>query len=547
MSLVEMELQGSERRGAALAAPAHVRRRRGSSPSLARACWLLALCTTSLESSLASGTAGEDPSQNPLLARLEAVRADFALRADEHEPRLAIALESMRAGQSKAALGILEALSKAKLEASLAQRVQIELERARQWEEVTRAYLKDLVASGKSLRLTVEGEKLQAKVTAVEAGFVRLGANKQGRETLELSTFTPQFVLDQLKTKIADYGPSWLRLYPPALEGDAKVASLLRSDDSEEVAAIKQDAKESYRRLLLIASSARVLDELARGTWPTDAEAAGELLAVVSRMRATQATDAMFGSRKPAMTALANYVLDLRFSSEGLAGLVKGKIEALEGGRIRLTYDFAHEQQLDDFDVVDRFVLGPRTTRPPVELPAAECGFWIEDGALISLGATAARHKLQWTGPMKLEYDLVFRQHESYVTNITEFCVGFNGESNGSFVWCRNMGHLDVANRNPLWGKMCEVEGRPLPQMERRYEVLVQSDEKDAYSTYGGKEVARVPIGPRTSGFVFVWVHSSAQARLGQLVIEGRLDPDSIDQSKSEWMTSRLKELGLDA
>ena len=123
-------------------------------------------------------------------------------------------------------------------------------------------------------------------------------------------------------------------------------------------------------------------------------------------------------------------------------------------------------------------------------------------------------------------------------------CVGFNGKSDGSFIWCRNQGNLNVANRRPLWGKMSELPRTEVPQMDRRYQMVVRTDAEKTYAEYAGKQVTELPHGPRTSGFLFFWVHSSAEARVGELVVEGRLDPSGIASAKEDWMLTQLQELG---
>ncbi|MFT4540226.1 MAG: hypothetical protein ACI841_002553 [Planctomycetota bacterium] len=484
--------------------------------------------------------------ENELLTKLNALRASFELRSDEYEAYLALAIEDIREGRLNEGIAALQLLVKAEMPEDIAARVGRELARATAWDALTRKYLNELVSSGNKLKLTVDGQKLQAKVTAVEASLIKLGSNKLGRDELELSALTPMVVVDLLKSKINKYGPGWLRLYPYALTANAKVKSLLNHDKSEEVVSMKEDAKSSYTRLAVIANSARTLADLAKGTWPTSGGAAGDALTVIARMRETRATDAMFTARSKAMTAFARYALDIQFSSKGIASLIKGKVEAIEDGKIRVTYDFEDEDALDDFDIIDRFIMGPRNTRPQVELPSEETGIWIEEGDFVSLGAVAAKHKLQWDGPIKLSYDLAFKQHESFVTNITEFCMGFNGVLDSSFVWCRNMGHLNVANRKPLWGKMGSIEGGAIPEMNRRYDVVVETDAKDAWTIYKGKEVARISIGPRTSGFLFIWIHSSAQARIGTLVVEGRLEQEAVRDTKAKWMAAQMKELRFD-
>jgi len=496
---------------------------------------------------LSAGHASAQEERPPTLPELralaEAARPALDLAQADHRARLALALRAVKAGQVMSACAELSMLDELEVEGELGQRIARERMRADAWSTLVDTWLQKLLSSGGSLSLQLDGERVKAKVEAIEAGVVRLGKNRAGRTELSLDALEPVIVADALEQKLSKYGDSWLRIYPYALAGDPRAQSLLRRDKSDEVASLKSDARDSYPAILQHGEAALALRELARAETASSPDAAREALACIERVRG--ATE-LFASRRDGLAAIAHHALSLVFERDGLSGMLAGEVEGLGEGRVRITYDFEDEAQLEDFIRADDYLAGSRRNRPPVTLPAGVAGVWIEDGDLVTLGQVALKHRVVLSGEQKAIYKLVFTQHEAHPTPITNLAVGLCGLEDGSFVMCLDQGHLYMANKRPPWGRMDELDPRPQVQLDQPYEIELSHDGKKAVrSTSKDFDSCEIECGPRTAGYPFVWTHSMAQARLSDLVFEGVLDPQILSRTRVDWIAGRLAALGL--
>ena len=483
-----------------------------------------------------------------LSAKATAALPSLALRPAEYEARLAASLVAMRDGELEAARGALSALASEVEEGhELAARVQLEHERAQAWGAMLEAYFADVVASGSKITVEYEGKKLKTPVRALEAGVLKLGQNRRGLSELPLTMLTPVKLSDTLRQKVAKHGPEWLRIYPYALAGDERAHSLLRRDESEAVLALKRDAREFYPELMKLGEAALALDRMAAAAAPNGAESARAAKDTISALHAVAGADDLYTSRAESLAAVMRLSLTLLFQEDGLATLLVGKLESLEKGRVRLTYDFESDEQLADFVRDDSFLAPSRRSRPPVNLPEGLHDVWIDQGALICLGRVAARHKLELSGATRVRYRLVYEQHEAHPTPITNFAFGLCGDLDGSFVWCLDQGHLYVANQRPKFGSMNEITPRPIVQLQQAYELEVQHDGKQKIvASSQGTKLTEVECGPRKSGFPFVWAHSMAEARLTDLTIEGSVSESSLNRLRSGWIVERFDALELE-
>ncbi len=496
---------------------------------------LRVLCAASCALALALPHHGQDPSTLDL--------ASLAVEADDAASRLALAIGLAADGASRAAVAELERVAQLELDRALAERVALERERALAWISVRDLYLTDLARKNGSLRIEWKGDKLVADVVAFEGGVVRLAANERGVEEIAVEDVPPLDLIARIGSQVDEYGPPWVRLYPYALVGDEKVGVLMRRDPSREVEQLRADAASFYRETLARGRALAALDRLAQSEPPRDAADARRLYRLVERAQGARELEAL-RERAPVLRELAQLCLDLRFAADGLPVVLRGDVESLGEGRVRLTYDFEDERELDDFARDDHFLAAHHTQVP--KLSTNDTSVHVEEGALHAWGAAALRHVLELEGQTAVLAEVRWSERPTGRGKLPILRLGCAADRGGNYVLLSGLGDLFVQSGLPRFQQNVPARDTQTILVGRDYVLELRHDGTSEASSWVDKgRQARIDCGPRTHGLVFLWFHSDLDVRIDELVIEGRPRPASLDALRKRWVASELAQLGL--
>jgi hypothetical protein len=226
----------------------------------------------------------------------------------------------------------------------------------------------------------------------------------------------------------------------------------------------------------------------------------------------------------------------VRFGALGLADVLKGKLEDLGGGRIKLQYSFDSPDELQDFLPAGDYLSDHRERLPPLP-DGLKHAFWQEEGALRAEGRAALRHVLPFSAPMSIEYDLSVDIPKQDTVGPPYLFLGLCDDGDAHFAWSSNFGDLEV------WS-----EGKDV-QSERQTSSFLRIGRGTVESlVHDGARVSLVrekqPVAslacPHQRGDVFLWSHSGMQLYLRRLTLEGTLDEAGREALRDRWVERAL-------
>jgi hypothetical protein len=461
----------------------------------------------------------------------------LALDALTPRARLALAIWDVREGRAEDALAALTALAAEVEVERFRERVDRERARVEQWIALRDAWLAAQAAGGGSLSWTEGDKRVKGKLLAVADGELRVDVRKRGEVTLALSALAAPGLARQMKGA-GDLAEPWVRYYPYVLAGDSKWKRLLKGDDAG-TAALRADAADDYPERLREAGALGRLQALADRDEPRSPAEGREVLAAIDELRATAWDLEFVVARKPALRALAVAAYGMLFEEVGLDDVVRGKIEPLPGGRMRVSYDFSDPAQLDDFPE-RKDILFLRTMYKPLSVDGV--GFRIVGGELTGRGKASRRWVLGMTAPMTVRYEMSLDppSDETLDKSLWYVGVGFCDDGNEDFLMGVN--YFNLRGYGGRENELGEIETNRTYPYGAYVAITIEHDGERVVMRRGdGTETSIKALG-NTTGGGFLWLHTDSQIRLDNLVFEGVVDDAALSVVRNAWVTEQLGE-----
>lgn len=434
------------------------------------------------------------------------------------EERLALAIFQLVTGAEAQASQTLDALAGAQLEADLHERIECERRRLACWRELRDAHLAALAASKATLSFAHEGKTYQARVLAFQDGELVLEKNRSGRERLVPGELDALALAQEMRPQ--GTAQDWARLVPYALRGDPRTRKLLKDDDGE-AGALLRDASQDYPARLRLGRMLARLQALGRAKPPSARGQAEGLLAEVRALRSEGADLDVVQRMEPALLDKARAWLEAEVALLGPPELFGAKFEARANERVCLTYAFDEPRELDDFEA-SIYPTAVSETLPPLEV--ADQPFHLADGELRALGRAGLRTRFELAPPLFVHYSIGYGESAASNAPVLFFYLGVADDRAEHFIAGINFRTLLILDEKHT----DQVIGKPFPfHLGAVYALEMAHDGEKVFLRCEDREVS-IAAGRRKTGALFLRAHSSNPLRLTELVLEGSLTPTTL-------------------
>ncbi len=471
--------------------------------------------------------------------------AELVLRPSETDAWLARAVHRGARGELEDALSELDVLAGGEVTPGLSIRITTEKQRLSLLRDLREAVLAELLRTGKPLRLERGGQKISAKLIAIESDLVQLEPGRTGVESLPKAEIPPEAVL-ALATKetLARIG-SWIAAWPASVAGDARWKRLLASDRSSEALSLKEDAESFYPSIRTEGVAALGLETLGRNAEITAVPQATEVIDALRALWQTGQGSACLRSRATASRGIAQLAFSyLAAGFEPVDHLHASKIERLGDGRLRIAYEFASAEELEDWpeDAAFREIRYPDTAK--LAVPEEDLRMSIGDGALEGAGKRLHAHVLGFEAPLTVRWTARCNYIAGQPNSTVNLYVGVCADSSGYAITGDLSGWMNLdsdASSVTVPGR----DGRDI-EYDRDYAFELRHDGAKVECWKDGVLQGSAPAEQWPQGRLFVYVESDMQVTLLDLVIEGKPTQASIDLARTRWVGDQVESLGIE-
>ncbi len=468
----------------------------------------------------------------------------FDVGVGDFDARIGLGLVRARDGDLDSALAQMQELAALSPAAPYEGRVRREVERLTAAIRLRDQWLAGLAAKSGRLEIEIEGKKVNAPVARVENGTIVFAANKQGATTLPVASLDPADVVRLTEKKEAQAGSEpWVRGYLALLAGDAKHEKLLKGD-APAVRDLREDARVWIPGTLRAGVVARIFQEIAAAPLPAS-RSEGE--AAIERVRALLAEADVpavvlrhSSIARYAKTALAATAVGLE-----LGEFVHGQLSTTADGVVRLVYEFEDAAEAADFQRHPGYTKEMRAKYPALQRTEAQAQIEVADGQARFLGPMAWRLPLGLQAPFSIRYQFRFVKTEGEMAASPSLDLLVCDDGKESFVRCSEFGWIFAIERTTGRTASSNPPSSVSYYPDTDYTVEMQHDGTRVATRFEGEERATCAVGALRSGGVVFWVHTDQPIVVDHVVIEGRVDPSSIEPARRAWIARELAALGL--
>ncbi|MFT4538384.1 MAG: hypothetical protein ACI841_001419 [Planctomycetota bacterium] len=411
--------------------------------------------------------------------------------------------------------------------------------------ETRDAFLQDLVGDPKKkFRMKAKAGKIVAPVVAIEAGMVKLGSNRVGVKELEINKITPLELVEALGTDASKYGPGWIAAYARLIGGENRWDKGLdkKKEGAPELIA---DAKADLLDVMDLGQIAGALDGLARLPKPDSVETANAVIDASREMLERFANEKAVRERADALTELCAQAFGVIHDAEGLASQLGGKIEALDNGRVRMSYTFDSAEELKDWPKDEGYLAERRQKKFPVGKTEQQSKWKVKAGNLEGDGAVCFRHAVQWESPITISYDLLYGRPQPGQGMLAHIVMGLCDDGQGS--WTGGLDVYDLETREDSVKKVLvdvQTSGREI-KAAKAYKMKLVHDGNSLTMYRNGEKLRTIGVEDRTAGGIFLWIHSTITVAVKGIQIEGKILKTGEDPGKARWVKKQLADMGL--
>ena len=171
--------------------------------------------------------------------------------------------------------------------------------------------------------------------------------------------------------------------------------------------------------------------------------------------------------------------------------------------------------------------------------------FAVKNGTLRGRGSLGLRHVADFAAPMRVTWKVIYDPPKKQLAGPSWFMVGMCDDAHYSFAWTANLGDLAV------WDDRDVVRAEPADPDEERMLNLSQAYELSMHHDGAGEEAmvtverdgelkGKAPCPKRSSGAVFLWMHSCLRVQVTRMTIEGRITEEGMESLRTGWIERQL-------
>jgi len=424
-------------------------------------------------------------------------------------------------------------------------RIPREIERVKQFTLLRDGWFEYLIRSNDKISGKYRGSDYLASVDKVEDGWVFLGENALGISKVPLNGFEPFEIARQAGRKDEQgLAASWARYWPYILVGEKKWEQLLK-DDSDAAKDLREDAKTWYPEVLKCAKAAVALNEIAAVAEPQNAKDAEKLFASVKTLLATYGDVPLVQRKVVGLRRSVGSVILRAYSEQDPGKQCHGTWTSLGNGLANVVYEFAKPEEAQDFRRIPGYLPEYHKSLPPTAKKEEDSSWTVTGGEFVGSGAGCYRHFAEFTTPMTLRFDVLFRSAPTKGANAAAFTfmVGACDDSKGSYLACLNFGGITITD---LANRVFKTIPYEEPTLSKKvFKIELRNDGTTVSTWVNGQKKFETPCGARTSGSVFLWFHSDNIIAIQRLEIDGRIDPSWPEKAKAAFFHAKLEDMGF--
>lgn len=467
----------------------------------------------------------------------------LALRQEEREECLALALTLAMSGDCEAGLQWLDAASGGAHPddgGELERRIALERKRLAAWIELRDAFLGELAAAGKPLALELDKKKVSTTFTREGDELVLA---RGPRKRLSVRALAPEPLLASIPKERFAGANEWLKIYPYCVSANPKWKRLTTSEASS--AELKRDAEEFYPRLVALGPVVHAIERLSQGPAVEDTAQAQAVLSEIEGLLALGRDVACVRARLPALGALGARVLARLARALEVGDLVHAALSSPAQGTLRLTYDFSAPEQERDWRRDDGYLEHLRAQLEPVSADSEATRFAPGAQGFTGNGTFCWRHVLEFQSPLRVRYRVRWEPFEGAPKKVFAFALGMLGDAQERHLRAAELGFLYVDEQDGPYTAV-RPKGDGTVQLGQTYAIEVLHDGHKVEVWVDGVLRSQAQAQARKQGRLFLWGHSDLRISVPSLEIEGGVTPASLDALRAEWVRARLAALGLD-
>jgi hypothetical protein len=443
--------------------------------------------------------------------------------------RFALALWEARRGRAREALATFAELDH---ESELAERAARERRRLEAWIALRDGWLERLAQEGGDLRLERDGERVRARVAGLADGVLQLEERRAGAWSVPVAELDPYELARQIDRGLAgEISAEWVRLYPYVLTGETQWKRLL-DGDTPEARALVADGEDDYPERLRLAHALGALVDLSRLAPPSTSAEARARLARIEALRADYGDLPALAERGALLADCARQAWFGVAEHEGLGSMLRGSCETVEEGRVRITYEFSDPAELEDFRA-SSYLAEMHGAYPRLGTDAE--GLSVSEGALRGVGRGCLRHVAGFAAPLRVSWDVTY-EAPAGDSSVWFFNVGVCDDGERRFAWAVNIFHMEVWD-----GRVAQAGPSDSVQIYNgaKYHAELVHDGTKVELSSSDTSQAELPC-ERSSGGVFLWMHTDLPIVLDRLVIEAALDDAALAALRAAWVEERM-------
>jgi len=485
-------------------------------------------------------SAGVDPNAVAKWSPAPALRPALAFRAESTDEWLAIAVGAARTGDLEGGVARLLRAYEELPSAQDKERIERERVRLEALIEARDAFLERSAGGKGKLRLTLPQGKLSAGVDELVDGVVVLERNKLELTELLATQIPPSAIVRSMGKRNRGDTPGWLIAYANLISGeDAWDEDLGRAAEDR---ALEEDGVQLVG-LLPTCEAAEALDALARTESATPAEARA-WMAMLDALMLNQANHPIVRARSTPLTSAAAEALGVIYDDQQLSEGFKGQVRKLRGGKLELTYDFVHADELEDWRRLSGYLADRRERLFETKADEASSVFKVRGGNLEGIGQATFRHSLEFEAPFEVTYELLYGRPQPGGGNQGHFGLLLGDDAEGTYTIA-----LDVhggESRNARSGKaQVSFESEAVIKPAVTYKMVARHDGETVTVTRNGDDIEPIKVvSDTTGGGVGLFFHSQITMALKSVKIVGK-PRESEDPDRRPWIDAQLGERGL--
>jgi hypothetical protein len=479
---------------------------------------------------------GERPSRDRAAPSDVEFAVDFAALAPEApETRFALALWTARQGHFSAALAEVDALLPDVADEALRARIRVERERLA---EMIAMRLEFLRTAARKLDMRVDGARLLADVARIDGDIVYFEKNVAEIESLGLDDLDPIRLAEMMWSRSYKFERRAMIAYPHLLAGSDEANDVFTKLRDDPVAQrLADDTRDDYPARLALGAASAKLTELAASSEALEANPE-EVFAALTDLQREHGSLATVLSRRESLRALGARAMAAVFDRDGLGRGLAAEIEELEGGGVRLRYDFEDPEQLADF-------AGKSPLFDSSDDLGVESRIAVEDGRLRLFGEMTQQFALELAAPIEIRARVGI---DDFPPEGGTFYTGWL-----LFLCARRSGYVytgldgDVTVRDRRTGAARTTDAGAGAQPGVVLELRIVHDGTTVRVFVDGDERGSAKAYSCTEGAILFRTAATLAIEIEELTIEGRPMSDSIRRMRERWIEAELASVGLGA